>query len=132
MTRRAAQAALNPRVLAVFAFCLRVHVSIHLRMCMLDRDGEGLGTLGSIKRRCFQSDRGSSLFTHRVFGRLTFLLNARPPSPPSALWEKQRTGPASSLPPHVAGRSLFIYADEGERPGGGHRGMAAHVRLQLS
>lgn len=70
MTQHPAQAALASCILAVFVFS---HVSIRLRMCMLDGDGGRLGTLGSIKRRCFQSDRGSSVFTHRVFKRLTFL-----------------------------------------------------------
>lgn len=72
MTQRPAQAALASCVLAVFVFS---RVSIRLRMCMLDGDGGGLGTLGSIKRRCFQSDRGSSASTHRLFKRLTFLPN---------------------------------------------------------
>lgn len=55
----------------IFVVCAFVRVSS--RMCMLDQDGEALCTLGSVKRRCFQSDRGSSY--PKGFKRLTFLLN---------------------------------------------------------
>lgn len=93
MTQHPAQAALASCVLAVFVFS---HVSIRLRMCVLDGDGGGLG---SIKRRCFQSDRGSSVFTHRLFKRLTFLPNVsllRAPRKPCAKLTSSR-------------RLLFVY-----------------------
>lgn len=48
----------------------------------------GLGTLGCRKRRCFQSDRASSVFTQRLLRRLTFLLDVSllgaPRTPPTA------------------------------------------------
>lgn len=75
MSQHPAQEALTSCKLAVFVLGLRTHVSIHSRMCMLDWAGGGLGTLGCIKRRCFQSDRASSVFTQRLFRKLTFLFN---------------------------------------------------------
>lgn len=101
MTRHPAQAALASCILAVFVFS---RVSVHLRMCMLDGDGGGLGARGSIKRRCFQSDRGSSVFTPKGFQETDI--------PPKRVPPRRPRGSRVRSEPPVArshGRLLFIY-----------------------
>lgn len=121
MSRHPAQAALASCILAVFVFS---RVSVHLRMCMLDGDGGGLGALGSIKRRCFQSDRGSSVFTPKGFQETDIPPKRVPPRSP----EEAAYGASLQSPARTAVCCPFTE----EARISGHRRTRLHMWLQLS